>query len=674
MSDPQSTAAGRESRRFGALLFGASALLATLLRILYLLPLRGHPLFDEPHRDSIEYVNRAREILAGDFWGAGVYFHSAPLYPYFMALVMGPAGLLGLWWVRVAQALLSGLTVGFLALCAGRLFGRSAAVATAVMATLYAPFLFYAGELLEITLSMFFLSVAAWAMARETLSGPRLLGIGALIGAAALGKPNLLVLAPVLLIGIGFLRPIRRPASWPWRRGLLFVLGMLVVISPFTLRNRIVGGDWVLISSNGGINLFIGNNPTANGGFSVPTAMQYDLEESSRQVAAQAEGRDVKPSEVSRFWAGRAWAFFTQRPAEAGKLFLRKLGLLVGHYEIPNHFDIYFFRDYLAPMLRWPLVWYTLVLPLAIVGLVFGARRSRPTRIAAACLLAVAASVVLFFVTSRYRLPMLIWLLPFAGAGLVGMVGLLRQKRWRLLLLPVVLFVASIFLMRLPLVGVTDYHGSWTTIASFWGRQGDWDKAAHYNTQALRENDRSATAWHNLGHAYTQRGEDLDMDRAEECFFKTLTLDPTHAHAYGNLAYVYFRWNRPELFDLCLDRALALDPGVAEGLGELIRFRQAKTAGWRERAELQLADIEGRLEEKPDDARLIHERGRIMGLRLEEHYEALAVLSTIPPATLSGDSLLAARQQMVIDRINRSINYGHLLHSPLPAPFRTPSR
>ena len=356
------------------LLFLVSSALAAILRIVYLLPLRGNPLFDDAHKDSVEYVDRAREILAGQFWGQGVYFHSAPLYPYFLALVLGPGSATGLWWVRVVQALLSGVTAGLLALTARRLFGAAAGVATAVLAVLYAPFLFYAGELLEITLTLFFLALMAWVLARETLGWAHLLGAGLCLGAASLGKPNLLILLPVILVWLGFLRT--RPAAWPWRRGLVFVAGVLVLVAPITLRNRIVGDDWVLISSNGGINLFIGNNPASSGGFQVPTAMQYDLETSSQRVASEALKRPVKPSEASRFWTGRAWAFFTKRPGQAARLIARKAGLLIGAYEIPNHFNIYFFREYLAPTLRWPLVWYTLVLPFGVLGMIFGLRRN----------------------------------------------------------------------------------------------------------------------------------------------------------------------------------------------------------------------------------------------------------------------------------------------------------
>ena len=247
---------------------------------------------------------------------------------------------------------------------------------------------------------------------------------------------------------------------------------------------------------------------------------------------------------------------------------MRKAGLLIGSYEIPNHFNIYFFRENFAPVLRWPLVWYTLALPFGVLGLVAGLRRGRRSRLAAACLLAIAATVLLFFVTSRYRLPLLIWLLPFAGYGLTLLVTALRERRWRLIGFLLALLLATGALMHLPLVRAKDFHDDWETLAFYWGRQGDWDRAAFYNQQALRENMRSAAAWQNLGYAYTQRGRDLaDWDRAEECFYKAIELDPTLAHAYGNLAFVYFTWDRPELFAACLDRALLLDPALARDPG-----------------------------------------------------------------------------------------------------------
>ncbi|MBN2170865.1 MAG: glycosyltransferase family 39 protein [Candidatus Krumholzibacteriota bacterium] len=656
-----------ENRRFRRLLFAVASAAAAALRVAYLLPLRGQALFDAPHRDSILYVSRAHGILNGDLWGSGVSFHSAPLYPYFLALVMGPGGEAGLWWVRVVQALLSALTVGFLALAAHRLFGRWAALATAALALLYAPFLFYAGELLEITLSLFFLSMAAWILARPELAGRHAFGVGALVGLAALGKPNLLLLAPVLLVAIGFLRPLGRPAAWPWRRGALLAAGFLVVIMPFTLRNRIVGDDWVLISSNGGINFFIGNNPSATGGFLVPASMQYDLQHASHRFAEQAAGRPLKPSAVSRFWTGRAWRFFTTRPGEAAGKLLRKTGLLLNHYEIPNHFNIYFFREYFAPVLRGPLVWYWLVLPLAAVGLVFGLRRSRATRLAGWCLLVVGASVVLFFITSRYRMPLLVWLLPFAGYGLATLGRLLAARRWRLLPVPVLVLVAATAIVRLPLVRAVDFHEDWITLANYWASQADWEKVILYNQQALRANMDSAVAWQNLGNAYLQtaRSED-DLDRIEECLWRAGSLDPTLGHAFGNLAAFYQRVNRPFLAKPCLERALVLDPGLQEALNTLQQVLGLQVSDWEERTESQIQRLEEELAGDATRLDLLVTRAELTGMNLERYDTALAMLDALPAAELAADPALAARADRLRRRIQRALRYAPILGQPLP--------
>jgi tetratricopeptide (TPR) repeat protein len=251
----------------------------------------------------------------------------------------------------------------------------------------------------------------------------------------------------------------------------------------------------------------------------------------------------------------------------------------------------------------------------------------------------------------------------------------LRERRWRLVGFFAALLVVTGALMHLPLVGVKDFHDDWETLAFYWGRQGDWDRAAFYNQQALRENMRSAAAWQNLGYAYTQRGRDLaDWDRAEECFYKAIELDPTFAHAYGNLAFVYYTWDRPELFATCLDRALALDPALKTTLAEMVRYRAPKLSGWRERAEHQLEVTRGRRAEKPADPWLQMEESRILGIRLEDYAGSLRLLDQIPAATLAADSALAGRVGLLRQRVERAQRYTPLLKQPLPGERRAPMR
>jgi hypothetical protein len=52
---------------------------------------------------------------------------------------------------------------------------------------------------------------------------------------------------------------------------------MLIVVSPWLVRNHEVTGSWVVLSTEGGHNLWIGNHPGALGGYNYPKAINEQL-------------------------------------------------------------------------------------------------------------------------------------------------------------------------------------------------------------------------------------------------------------------------------------------------------------------------------------------------------------------------------------------------------------
>ena len=87
----------------------------------------------------------------------------------------------------------------------------------------------------------------------------RLLVPGFCLGLAALAVANILLFLPMALLWVIV---ARRALPWPRRllNALPLLLGASLVIAPVTLRNYLIGDDLVLISSNGGINFYLGNN------------------------------------------------------------------------------------------------------------------------------------------------------------------------------------------------------------------------------------------------------------------------------------------------------------------------------------------------------------------------------------------------------------------------------
>jgi tetratricopeptide (TPR) repeat protein len=116
------------------------------------------------------------------------------------------------------------------------------------------------------TLSLFF---CLWSIDRPTtLRRGIVRGLaGGALGGAALCKPDLLLVLPLAAAG-----------SWLFQRGSLrsnlvvsgaCVLGCCAAVFPAALHN-LGAGEFVPISSQGGITFFQGNNPRAEGTFSLP--------------------------------------------------------------------------------------------------------------------------------------------------------------------------------------------------------------------------------------------------------------------------------------------------------------------------------------------------------------------------------------------------------------------
>jgi len=649
-TDKESAGKTGPGRIFGAWLFALGSLAALAPRLLYLFQVRDATFFKAPLNDSAYYVSRAWEILHGDIVGKAVSVHGAPIYPYFIAAVMGLAGSeQGLWWLRLVQALLSAATAGLLSLTALRLFGRWAGVATALLAAFYAPFLFSSGEIQGTSLTLLLLAWAFWLLAAgEAPSRRRLFCVGVLMGLASLGQAGLLVLAPAAWLGLVLFRPSSWSSGRAWGRGLFLATGLLLAVLPFTLRNRLAGDDWVLISGDAGAKFYIGNNPEATGGFHLPVALAADPDGSGRSRAEKAKGRPLKPSEVSRYWADRAFAFVVEHPGRAAGLLLRKLALLLNRYEIPNRNNFYFFREYYAPILKWPLATYSMLLPLGILGLAFGARRDRRSRMQAIALLAAALTLPIFFVTGPGRLPMALLFFPFAGFGIALLGRTLAARRWSLFGLAIVIVLAASALARLPLVEQGNYRREFLALGNFWFSQEDYQRAAFYCAEALRQDPDSAPAWQNLGYAYLQQG---DFQRAEDCLWKAVDLDPGFGYAWGNLAKLYFDYTRPILAKRCLDKAEAIAPELEPRLAEIRKMLPVISSNWDERAQHELSELSKKEREDPGNPRHFAERAQILGLRLERHAEALAALDSIPQAAMDADSSLAQYVKFMRARI-----------------------
>jgi tetratricopeptide (TPR) repeat protein len=390
---------------------------------------RSDPFATNYVSDALSYHHWA-ERIAENGVGAEPVFHQSPLFPLLLsrvyAWVAGPGR--AVWSIGV-QVLLGCAAIACLVPLGRLWFGRrSAGVAAAALALLHGPFVFYAMKLLPVPLALATQAAGllTLAMARDRGRGLLAAGAGATWGLACLTRSEMLLFAPFAVAALA--HPDRPRRRWV-ALAAAYMGGLALAVAPVTLHN-LRQGDFVVVASSAGENLFIGNQRSAEGGYRAldPTAGDiFSQRVVAKRLAEQASGRPLRPSEVSAHWRRRALREITSAPGAWLALEGKKLGRML-HPGDPT--DIYSYalerRTYLQALYGLPVSSWAILL-LGVVGATIALRGAAARTWPLAALVAVQAAVLLvFFVDARLRLPLLFALCPYAGFAVVE-----GARRWR---------------------------------------------------------------------------------------------------------------------------------------------------------------------------------------------------------------------------------------------------
>jgi Tfp pilus assembly protein PilF len=534
---PRPTGAGRFTR--GELVALALVLaLALGLRVAHVLGSQASPLFDAPQMDALFHVEWARAFAGGERFQAPPFFR-APLYPWFLGTLLGLFGE-GLLLPRLVQALLGTAATLLVYLSARRAFGRAeASVAGLLWATSWVG-TFFDGELLLETLALPLYLLGIWlSLGLATRATPaRLLVSGLAWGLSAITRPNVLLLMPLLALWLflrergarGSLRALAAPA--------LLAAGTLAPILPITAYNLLAGGDTVLIASQAGVNLWIGNNPASDGSTAVVPGTREDWwggYDDAIAQAEQAEGRELRPSEVSRHYTQRALDFVRRSPGSWALLLARKLRMLTWNHELGNNEEPRFLLERFSPVAFLSPLGFWLLFSLGLLGLAVTWRGAWERLPLWGFLTTYAFSVVLFFVNSRFRLPLLPVLCVYAGAGGVWLAR--RALTARLLPLAgglaLVLALAALSLDVPEDVLRRSRSNGHLILGSAAAQAEDWRTAADELELAVGIEASNSIAWRALGATRRALG---DPTGAEQAFREALALRPDDADALDLLA------------------------------------------------------------------------------------------------------------------------------------------
>ena len=498
----------------------------------------------------------------------------SPLYLYVNVLIYK---IYGKNWeaLAVLQILLGSLNCLFIYFIGQKIFGKAVGFLAALVLLLYGNLTLIESTLEPEAFVLFFNSLLILILLQneaETDPGRgRWFLAGLVIGLATITKPNALLLLPVTLLWV-WISPIHRSPGRKIQSLFFVLLGVALLISPITIRNYVTFQDFVLVTADSGKVFFHGNGPGSTGmeradlpdqGFAEESQSEPDSAHAFfRRTARAVAGRPLKPSECSRFWFARTLDHIRAHPFSAFVLEIKKFFYFWGNYEVHDIDSTY--KNY-RTIRNWPLLPFGIISALGIVGMGLSLRKFRQALLPYAMILVYLISNLIFFVTSRYRLPAAPFLCIFAAYTLTFLSTQWRERHLRKLLiccgLVACLVASTHFLFRNEIEALDRWQKATRIHYSLGGnllfKKGLYREAIQEFEKAIALEPNFAPAYNRLGTSYAILD---DYDRAERYFQKVIELSPGIDQGYLNLGLLYELKGEPSKALPLLEKAYSLNP------------------------------------------------------------------------------------------------------------------
>ena len=245
------------------------AVLVTLgfaLRLAWVAFTEWQPLPDD---DAYRYDFAARALLAGEgyvhldgyptaFWPPGYPLLLATAYRFFGETIAV---------AQVMNVFLGTGTVALTYLIGRRTLGPAPAMVGAGIVAIFPSLIFFTGVTLSETTFTFLALLGIYLLILEAQQGEErdlrlLIGAGLVLGLATLTRGQALLL-PLVMVPFWLRTGLTRP--FVIERLVAIALGIGLIVAPWTIRNAAELDATVLVSTNAGVNFWIGHNEGADG-------------------------------------------------------------------------------------------------------------------------------------------------------------------------------------------------------------------------------------------------------------------------------------------------------------------------------------------------------------------------------------------------------------------------
>jgi 4-amino-4-deoxy-L-arabinose transferase-like glycosyltransferase len=368
---------------------------AVLLRILFII----FYWTDKPLTlDMKEYILLGRNIAQGKGFNYGEeealgaeHYSRPPLYPFFLAGIFSLFGT-NLYIVRIIQALLGGINCILIYLIAQRIINQKAGIIAAFISAIYLPFIWYSAHILsEVLFSTLFLTCILFLFANNRHNKQQFIA-GMFLGLSVLCRPIGLFFLPFALVWLLFnhwksFADIAKAAA-------LFLVGFILIVAPWIIRNYVVEGQFVLVHSSGGVTFWLSNHPLSLGDGDL--AANPQLKAAYKEFLKKHVGYNRE--DLDRVLYREAFTYIKNNPFKIIILDLKKLF----YFWIPvgPSMQIFSFKHKATSYIS-----YFPCLFLSILGIYISRNQWKKNFLIYLTLLSFTVSIMVFYPQERFRIP-----------------------------------------------------------------------------------------------------------------------------------------------------------------------------------------------------------------------------------------------------------------------------
>ena len=539
---------------------------------------RNNPIFNLPIVDAKEYVDDASYYNDVSWLGPpGSYFHP-PGYSYFIGIIFLFFGK-HLIAIRLVHILMDVANIYVVYKIAEKVFDKRVALISALLYAIYVRMIQYSVEILPPVLVIFLLLMSIYFLISSNENNKtKSISLSAFfLGLLLITLPNFILVIPVFVLWIySSLRAkqsnlTEEKAPLPKIR-FIMILFIVIALFPVVLtatRNRMVADESLLISRNGGVNLYLGNNPNIKKTVGATPGIEWE----KLLMLPYQTTRIANFKQQDDFFSDKAFDYIKNNFGDWIQLMLKKTLWFFNAHEFPRNFNVYYFAEF-SFITKYPILNFAAILPLALAGMFFGFKKSIPffkenlnRLLLTAIVLIYSFSIVLIFIAARYRLPIIPLLIIFASAFLVLLYDKFQEKNFKMIGIGLgITMVLFFFTQKKYFEDEYSFHASpvftRVLIANTLQNAGRSEEAKSYLEDALKlpTDESTDEALFELGHFYRSR----DKIKAEELFMKAVKLDTTNYKAWNSLGFDYKMEGKFQEAIGCLQKGISAAPCFPE--------------------------------------------------------------------------------------------------------------